>query len=132
MRGGSWGQNPDGTTTGWLPAVALVVVDMKCVKMPPAYAKGYEHYKIRALKNALRAAFDMEDKGSVHSTDNSHESWEYIDVCFAGEVEGIRHEFESLSQVSLFSKLKQFLSPTYLKHSLRYSLREYMIRRFLS
>jgi hypothetical protein len=132
LRGGSWGQNSDGTTTGWLPAVVLVVVDMKCVKMPPAYAKGYEHYKIRTLKNALRATFDMEDIGSVHSTDNSHESWEYIDVCFPGEVEAVRHEFESLAQVSIFAKLAQFLSPTYLKHSLRYSVREYVIRRFLS
>ncbi len=74
----------------------------------------------------------MEDKGSVHSTDNSHESWEYIDICFPGEVEAVRHEFESLAQVSIFSKFKQFFSPTYLKHSLRYSLREFMIRKFLS
>jgi hypothetical protein len=132
LRGGSWGENPDGTTAGWLPAVALVVVDTKCVKMPPAYARGYEHFKIRNLKKVLRAAFDMGDRAAVHSTDNAHESWEYIDICFTDEVEIIQHEFESLAQVSIFAKLAQFLSPTYLKHSLRYSLREYMIRRFLS
>jgi len=132
LRGGSWGTNPDGTTAGWLPAVALVVVDKKCVKMPPAYARGYEHFKIRSLKNTLRTAFDTEDRGSVHSTDNAHESWEYIDVCFPGEVEAIRSEFESLAQVSKFTKLAQFFSPAYLKHSIRYSLREFMIRKFLS
>ena len=132
LRGGSWGENPDGTNTGWRPAVALVVVDMKCVKMPPAYAKGYEHFKIRNMKNVLRRKFDKEDRGSVHSTDNAHESWEYIDVCFPGQVEAIRSELASLAQVSKFSKLVQFFSPTYLKHSLRYSLRGYMIRKFLS
>ena len=132
LRGGSWGENPDGTNTGWRPAVALVVVDMKCVKMPPAYAKGYEHFKIRNMKNVLRRKFDNEDRGSVHSTDNAHESWEYIDICFPGQVEVIRSELASLAQVSKFSKLVQFFSPTYLKHSLRYSLRGYMIRKFLS
>lgn len=132
LRGGSWGQNPDGTNTGWLPAVALVVVDIKCVKMPPTYARGYEHFKIRNLKKVLRAEFDTSERGAVHSTDNAHESWEYIDICFPDEVEIIRQEFESLAQVSLFSKLSQFFSPTYLKHSLWYSLREFMIRRFLS
>ena len=132
LRGGSWGENLDGTTTGWLPAVAIVVVDMKCVRMPPAYAKGYEHFKIRNLKNIIRDKFDKEDIGSVHSTDNSHESWEYIDICFKGEGGAIKSEFESLAQVSIFSKLAQFFSPTYLKHSLRYSLRESLIRRFLS
>ena len=71
LRGGSWGENPDGTNTGWRPAVALIVVDMKCVKMPPAYARGYEHFKIRNLKNVLRTTFDTEDRGSVHSTDNA-------------------------------------------------------------
>jgi hypothetical protein len=132
LRGGSWGENPDGTSTGWRPAVALVVVDMKCVKLPPAYAKGYEHFKIRNMKNVLRRKFDKEDRGSVHSTDNTHESWEYIDICFPGEVEAIQSELASLAQVSKFSKLLQFFSPTYLKHSLLYSLRGYMIRKFLS
>ena len=132
LRGGSWGENPDGTNTGWQPAVALIVVDMKCVKMPPAYARGYEHFKIRNLKNVLRTTFDTEDRGSVHSTDNAHESWEYIDICFPGEVEAVRSELASLARVSMLSKLAQFFSPTYLKHSLWYSLREYMIRKFLS
>ena len=117
---------------GWRPAVALIVVDMKCVKMPPAYARGYEHFKIRNLKNVLRTTFDTEDRGSVHSTDNAHESWEYIDICFPGEVEAVRSEVASLARVSMLSKLAQFFSPTYLKHSLWYSLREYMIRKFLS
>ena len=83
-------------------------------------------------ENVLRRKFDKEDRGSVHSTDNAHESWEYIDICFPGQVEAIRSELGSLAQVSKFSKLVQFFSPTYLKHSLRYSLRGYMIRKFLS
>ena len=132
LRGGSWGQNPDGSNTGWLPAMALVVVDMKCVKMPPAYAKGYEHFKIRDLKKILRKAFDTKELGAVHSTDNAHESWEYIDICFPNEVKDIRTQFESLAKVSFFSRLSQILSPTYLRHSLQYSLREFLIRRFLN
>ena len=132
LRGGSWGQNSDGTYNGWLPAVALVVADLQCVKMPPSSAKGYEHFKIRNLKNALRKEFDRDGRGSVHSTDNAHESWEYIDICYSGEAEAIRRELESLAQVSIFSRIAQFFSATYIKHSIRYSLREYMIRKFLS
>ncbi len=131
LRGGNWGANEDGSNDGWLPAVALVVVDKKCVKMLPAYAKGYEHFKIRALKNALREAFDTDEMGSVHSTDNSHESWEYIDICFGGEATAIKSEFERFAEVFWFSKLFAFLTPTYIRHALRYSLREFMIRRFL-
>ena len=132
LRGGSWGQNPDGTNNGWLPAVALVVIDKNCVKMPPAYAKGYEKFKIRKLKETLRSKFDKGERGAVHSTDNSHESWEYIDICFPKEVERIREEFYNLAEVSVFSKFFQFLSLTYIKHSLLFSLREFVIRRFLN
>ncbi len=132
LRGGSWGQNSDGSNKGWLPAVALVVVDMKCVKMPPAYAKGYEHFKIRNLKNILRKMFDTKELGAVHSTDNAHQSWEYIDICFPEEAKDIRAQFETLAKVSFFSRLSQFFSPTYLRHSLQYSLRQFFIRKFLS
>ena len=132
LRGGSWGHNPDGTSEGWLPAVALVVVDTNCVKMPPAYAQGYEHFKIRKLKETLRSEFDEGQMGVVHSTDNSHESWEYIEICFPTEVDVIRKEFNSLAQVSVFSKFFQFLSPTYIKHSFLFSLREFIIRRYLN
>ncbi len=132
LRGGSWGHNPDGTKDGWLPAVALIVVDKNCVKMPPAYAKGYEHFKIRMLKEILRTEFDEGKRGVVHSTDNTHESWEYIDICFPGEVEVIQKEFYSLANVSIFSKLLQFLSPSYIKHSFLFSLREFIIRRYLN
>ena len=126
LRGGSWGQNPDGTNDGWLPAIALVVIDKNCVKMPPAYAKGYERFKIRKLKKTLRSEFDEGEKGAVHSTDNSHESWEYIDICFPKEVAQIREEFNTLAKVSVFSKLFQFLSFSYIKHSLLFSLREFV------
>ena len=132
LRGGSWGQNSDGSNTGWLPAMALVVVDMKCVKMPPTYAKGYEHFKIRNLKQILRKALDTKELGAVHSTDNAHESWEYIDICFPNEVKDIRTKFESLAKVSILSRLSQILSPIYLRHSLQYSLREFLIRKFLN
>ena len=70
--------------------------------------------------------------GAVHSTDNAHESWEYIDICFPNEVESIRKEFYSLAKVSIFSRISQLLSPTYLKHSLLFSLREHMIKRYLN
>ena len=132
LRGGSWGENADGTSTGWLPAVAFVVVDPKCAKMPPAYAKGYERHKIRKLKNTLRKAFDTETRGSVHSTDNAHESWEYVEICFPNEEGAIRSELEMYAQTSRVSKITNLFSLTYLKHSVRYSLREYMIRTFLS
>jgi len=131
LRGGTWGENADGSQDGWRPAMAIVVADRETVKMPPAYAGGFERFRIRNLKEELRSTFDKDGRGSVHSTDNSQESWEYIEVCFPDEVEKIREELDAYAKSSLFTKIAHFFSLAYLRHSLRYSLREWLIKRFV-
>jgi len=132
LRGGTWGKGgSDGGDESWRPAMAVVVVDLQCVNMPPAYAGGFERFRIRKLKTDLRDRFDEDGRGSVHSTDATRESWEYIEVCFPEEIDDIREEIEGYAKSSFFSKITRFLSPTYLRHSFRYSLREFFIYRFL-
>lgn len=131
LRGGTWGEDEDGSRDAWLPAFVVVAVDTQCVHMPPAYAVGYEHFRIRKLKTDMRERFDRGGRGSVHSTDNTRESWEYVDVCFSHDLDAIREEISAHAQSSLFAKIKQFVSLEYLRHSVRHSLREWLIHTFL-
>ena len=49
----------------------------------------------------------------------------------SNETKDIRTQFENLAKVSFFTRISQILSPTYLKHSFKYSLRQFLIRKFL-
>ncbi|MEX0917670.1 MAG: hypothetical protein WDZ93_00785 [Candidatus Paceibacterota bacterium] len=132
LRGGTWGANADGSTDGWLPAVVVVVVDKACAKLPPAYAVGFEQYRVRNVKEELRQKFDSGGMSSMHSTDNTRESWEYIEVCFPDEVTEIRDEVASYMAPSRLATWRHILRPAYLKHSIKHSMRSFVIRRFLS
>lgn len=132
LRGGTWGTNADGSTDGWLPSEVVVVIDRACAKLPPSYASGFEIFRTRQLKEAMRNRFDTDGYSSMHSTDNSNESWEYIEICFPEEVEKIKEEVKSLMKPSLFETWKHVFRLSYLKHSLKHSLRSFVIRKFLS
>lgn len=132
LRGGTWGTNNDGSTDGWLPSEVVVVIDRACAKLPPTYAVGFEKFRIRKLKEEMRQKFDTNGLSSMHSTDNSRESWEYIEVCFPDDVSVIREEVMSYMSPSMFAAWRHVLNPSYLKHSLKHSLRGYIIRNFLS
>jgi hypothetical protein len=129
LRGGTWGGDADGNTEGWRPAQALVVIDTQCARMPVAYSEGFEHFRIRQLKEELRSRFD-EERSSMHSTDNTEESWEYIAVCFKDEVVNIRKEALEYSSESPFGFMHT-LTPKYLKHSIKQTLRRFFITHFL-
>lgn len=131
LRGGTWGVDANGDTELWQPSVAVVILDPECASLPVSYAVGFEQFRIRKLKELLRGKFDNE-RSSVHSTDNTNEAWEYINVCFVDEVKKIKDEIKTYSQVSIISVFKQLLSPSYLKHSIKHSLRGFIIRKFLT
>lgn len=132
LRGGTWGSNNDGSTDGWLPSEVVVVIDRACAKLPPAYATGFEMFRTRKLKEAMRNRFDTDEYSSMHSTDNSRESWEYIEVCFPDEVEEIREEVKSLMKPSIIETWKHVFRISYLKHSIKHSVRSFIIRKLMS
>ncbi len=130
LRGGTWGANKDGDTKGWNPAYAIAVLDSKCAQMPISYAEGFERFRIRTLKEAMRKKFDRNELSSMHSTDNSVESWEYISVCFPDKEDEIRKQVAELSGKSFFGFFHT-LSPKYIKHAAKHSLRGWLVRTFL-
>ena len=131
LRGGTWGCDENGDTELWEPAAVLVLIDPQCASLPSSYAVGYENYKIRKLKERLRKKFD-DKRSSVHSTDNSLESWDYIEACFPDELKQIKKQVLTYNRSSLVTLIKQLLNPTYLRHSFKYSLRGLLIRKFLT
>ena len=131
LRGGTWGADDDGNTELWQPSAVLVLIDPECASLPSTYAAGFEHFRIRKLKERLREKFDNL-RSSVHSTDNSVESWEYIETCYPDEITIIKNEIATYSKRSIASLLKQLLNPNYVKHSLKHSLRSFLIRNFLT
>jgi len=132
LRGGTWGSDSNGNTDGWKPAFVLVVLDEQCARMPKTYAEGFERFRIRQLKDILREKFDKQERSSMHSTDNTRESWEYIEVCFPESAGDIRKEVEKYSKGWSISATLRALSPRYLKHSGKQTLRDFMIRNFLT
>ena len=131
LRGGTWGADDDGNTEFWQPSAVFVLIDPECASLPSTYAAGFEHFRIRKLKERLREKFDNL-RSSVHSTDNSVESWEYIETCYPDEITIIKNEIATYSKRSIVSLLKQLLNPNYVKHSLKHSLRSFLIRNFLT
>ena len=46
------------------------------------------------MKRELRKKFDEVADSLIHSTDNTHEAWEYIEVCFPEDVQAIRGKID--------------------------------------
>ena len=131
LRGGTWGADDDGNTELWQPSTVLVLIDPECASLPETYAAGFEHFRIRQLKEHLRQKFD-DRRSSVHSTDNSVESWEYIETCYPEEIKIIKTEIANYSQLSIVALVRQLCNPKYLQHSVKHSLRGFLIRNFLT
>ena len=130
FRGGTWGSDKNGETELWQPAAVLVLIDPQCASLPKSYAVGFENYRIRKLKERLRKKFDGK-RSSVHSTDNTLESWDYIEACFSDELKQIQKQVLRYNRSSVLALTRQLLNPTYLRHSLKHSLKSFLIRKFL-
>lgn len=131
LRGGTWGANESGDTTDWMPAYAIVVIDTQCARMPASYSDGLERYRIRQLKELMRARYDTNGMSSMHSTDTTHEAWEYIDICFTEDVSMLHDEVARYASESRLSDWLHTLSPRYLKHALKRIVRRFFITHFL-
>lgn len=113
LRGGVWADKAD-KTIDYLPAMAVVVMDVHTAHKARRGTKLAEDENLRTknLKKLLRQTFDRDSTSMVHSTDNSNEAWEYIDVCFPSEVEHIKklvNELYTKVELSLLKRIHFFL-----------------------
>ena len=99
LRGGNWAEKKGLNRNGaFLPVAVVVVMDMHFVYFGKR-GEGIGGYsRLRALKEKLRKRFYRAEASLVHSTDNTHEAWDYIEICFPEEVQMIRREVEQIGE----------------------------------
>jgi len=68
--------------------MAVVILDTRPYNLFHA-KRGTDMNRIQLLKDKLRSIFDNDETSMFHSTDNTSESWEYIEFCFPGESDTI-------------------------------------------
>jgi hypothetical protein len=91
LRGGTWAEGKNSKEgKGFMPAFAIIIWDI--------YGNGQGRFRI--LKEKIRSMFDRESISIVHSTDNTREAWDYIDICFPREQGAIKNEIASLQENS--------------------------------
>ncbi len=119
LRGGVW-DDVSQTRRDFLPAMAVIVLDVclaKSAKVDMLNINPSE--RIGNLKKILRKKFDTDTISLIHSTDFTHEAWEYIRDCFPKEEAQIRKEVESVcGGINLFFLNKVRLKLTSLYHQL--------------
>ncbi|MEX0917669.1 MAG: hypothetical protein WDZ93_00780 [Candidatus Paceibacterota bacterium] len=129
VRGGNWA-GPEGSAEGLLPAAIVIAVDPECANLPPAYAGEYERVWSKRRKQRLRDLFDSAGEASlVHAADNTAEAWEYIETCFPDEIDTIKGEIEREAHVPLLVRIRRFVSPTYIAHTIKFTTRDFAARR---
>ncbi len=98
LRGGNWAEKKDLNRNGaFLPVAVAAVLDLHFPYSGGGRAPG-GYSRLRALKEKLRKRFDAGEASLVHSTDNTAEAWDYIEVCFPEETEDIRGEVDRLTR----------------------------------
>lgn len=131
IRGGNWA-DIKGSTHGQFPAAIIVGIDMECAHLTGSYVGEFERRRITERKRRLRESFDEAGEASlVHSADTTNEAWDYIETCFPNEMDTIRREVAQATSIPLLQRLRAFLSPSFIAHTLRYKLREMVVRRFI-
>ena len=98
-RGGNWDTKKGNTVEDFSPAMAIVVFDAHQI----IRSEFKKNKRLRKLKEKIRKDFHgsrnvRSGSSVIHSTDNSLEAWEYIDICFPAEVENIKKEIKKIKQ----------------------------------
>lgn len=109
LRGGVWADRA-GRTEGLLPAMALVVLDLRHART--SLVNERMQARIRELKEHLRTRFDTDGESLVHSTDSTAEAWEYIHVCFPEEETYIKDKVRAQRESTKVSVLESFTAHT--------------------
>lgn len=95
LRGGVW-NDASGKVKDFLPAAAVVVLDTHLARLSKLNVKYRYTGGITQLKKILRKKFDTARVSLMHSSDNTHESWEYIRWCFPDEEKEVRDDVERM------------------------------------
>lgn len=132
IRGGNWA-GLGSPIDSLLPSVMVISIDPQCAHLSPVYAGEYERFWSKKHKTKLRKQFDQEGTASfVHAADNTEEAWEYIEACFSeNDLQKIKSKIEASLDFSVFIKIKRLLSPDFISHKLKYSLREFVMKRMV-
>jgi glycosyltransferase involved in cell wall biosynthesis len=97
-RGGNWDTKKGNNIEDFSPAMAVVVFDAHQI----IRNEFKTNKRLRKLKEEIRKDFHGKNIRSgcsiIHSTDNSLEAWEYIDICFPKEVGRIKKEINKIKQ----------------------------------
>jgi len=97
LRGGNWAEKIDlDRDKSLVPAAAVVALDLYAAHSKNNSSSHDGYGRLRALKEKLRKRFDDRGISLIHSTDNTHEAWEYVEVCFPGGVDEVKEEIDEL------------------------------------
>lgn len=130
LRGGNWA-DLNGKVDELLPALIVVAIDLHCIGLSSMHAAEYERLRIRKLKERMRRHFDSERVSVVHSTDNTRESKQYIEICFPEEADGILKEFLDYRMRyagSMSLQVKRLFSPLYIRYRIHHFIREFFTK----
>ncbi|MEX2514722.1 MAG: hypothetical protein WD335_01160 [Candidatus Paceibacterota bacterium] len=135
LRGGNWTQHKAGDD--FLPAAAVVVLDPHGAHASFEYIEENTGSRMRTLKERIRNKFDDDEVSLVHSTDNTHESWEYIEICFSDKgLQEIKTKIGKVGEdykVPLGKKIKMKLKLLpYLFRSIFVRLKSWVIKQLLN
>ena len=82
LRGGVW-HGGTKTSDTFLPHTGVLILDTQLARASHIGLNiQNEKHGIRKFKRELRSAYDTGSGSVVHATDNTRETWEYVDVCF--------------------------------------------------
>lgn len=82
LRGGVW-HGETANSDAFLPHTGVLILDTQLARASHVGLNiQNEKHGIRKFKRALRSTYDTGSGSMVHATDNTRETWEYIDVCF--------------------------------------------------
>jgi len=80
LRGGNW-YSSTGNAEDYLPYNAYVLLDLKH-SSPVKVSPGRKEARIRVLKTFLRSKYSSSLDSFIHATDDTDQSWEYIEDIF--------------------------------------------------
>jgi len=88
LRGGNWYVKSE-RKEYYLPRTAYILIDRKQSVSTNARS-GTKHARIRLLKTSLRAKYDESLDSFIHATDDTEQSWEYIEDIWPDKYERLR------------------------------------------